>query len=821
MKRRHSVILVVIALSFFLPASCSKLRPIESRRPIARNGVLDLSGYNIRDKGLVRMDGQWTFYWHELLTPKDFAEGKGRNGRPVSFPGYWIDSQLSNKSPELHGYATYRLLVNGLETGQLYGLEIPDMSHSYRLWVNGELIATNGVVGTNRFTTRNDAVPYVRYFRADKSTAEIVLQIANFAGFAGGCSEPILLGSETDVTRYQQDLLILEVFLSSVLLILALYHFVLYFFIVRRAGIDVKRPKKIPFILYFSLICLLLGIHSGFTKQRFILDMIPGIPWSLNIRTELVSWIGLLFAFAAFLNDFFTGFFSRRISRLFEIASVTLLLFVIFAPANFVSYAETPFEILGVLFICYSTYVLVNVAIKKESDPAASRRIESARIILAGLVLFILTAMNDFLYRDSYFIRHGTLTYIGVILLVMFVSFAIVWRFPEIFFITRQKRPRQGKGILMAMIEAGGGHKSPAMATKEAMEELFPGKYDITVSDFTKDVGAIEVDEKHKKQWQFLLANPAVTMVGYYIQDTFGFITRAFLKEYIEPFIRIGGEWLRKNPPQVFVSFHFMNTVVAIEARKKYDLNFPIVTYLTEPMDAHSMWVWKETDIMIVSSKTAKYQLVQRGFPEEKVFIVPYPVRPSFFKISMSRKNEFKKLGLNPAYKTILFSSGAEGLGRIVTYSKALIRSGLPLNVIVICGKNARLKAELDELKATYTGGTNFVPMGYVTNMNEMLNLCDIAAIKASPGSTFEALLLNKAVIHMQYVTPSEKANTKFILKHKIGWYAPTTGRFMKTVRRLIEDDTYFDRYLNNLKTLKLQNGSYEMAKLIDWIAFI
>ncbi len=494
---------------------------------------------------------------------------------------------------------------------------------------------------------------------------------------------------------------------------------------------------------------------------------------------------------------------------------------MIVTPTRFTAYAEAPFEFIGTLFIVYTGYVLTKVAVRKETDPSSKRYVEAARIMVVGLCILIMTAANDFLYRDTYFIRYGVLTYVGTIILMLMTSFAIVWRFPEIFKIIKPKKQKHGKGILMAMIEAGGGHKSPAMAAKEAMEELFPGKYDISVSDFTKDVGAIEVDEKHKKQWQFLLANPAVTMVGYYVQDFFGFVTRALLKEWIEPFIDIGADWLRKNPPQVFVSFHFMNTIVAIEARKRYDLSFPIVTYLTEPMDAHSMWVWKETDIMIVSSRTAKYQLVQRGFPEEKIFIVPYPVRPSFFKINASVTAAKKKLGFDPNYKTIILSSGAEGLGKIEHYAKALVRSDLPINVIVICGKNEKLKAELDEFKKHYTGRTRFAPMGYVSNMNEMLNMADISAIKASPGSTFEALLLNKAVIHMQYVTPSEKANTKFILKHKIGWYAPTVGRFIKLVTRLIEDRAYFDKYQNNLKTLELQNGAYEMAKLIDWIAFI
>lgn len=377
------------------------------------------------------------------------------------------------------------------------------------------------------------------------------------------------------------------------------------------------------------------------------------------------------------------------------------------------------------------------------------------------------------------------------------------------------------KKILLAMIEAGGGHKSPALATQEALNEYFFDKYDIVVSDFTRDVGAIELDDEHKKQWQFLLANPAITMTGYYIQDSLGSLSRAMLKDWMKEFVQKGGEWLKEHTPDVFVSYHFMNTVVGIEARKEFNLKFPILTYLTEPLDAHAMWVWPETDIMMVSSAKAKYKLTRRGFPGEKVFIVPYPVRPSFFKMSRTKQQIQKQYGVNPQLKTVLLSSGAEGLGKIEQYSQAIIDKGLPVNLIVICGRNGELKATLDHRKENYSGETNFIPLGYVTNMNELLFISDLAAVKASPGSTFEALLLKKHVVHMQYVTPSEQQNTKFIEEEKIGWYAPTKTKFLQIIKKFVDDDPVFDEYKRNLYNMNLSNGSYEIAKLVDWMALI
>jgi hypothetical protein len=90
----------------------------------------------------------------------------------------------------------------------------------------------------------------------------------------------------------------LEVFMTSVLLIMFVYHVMLFLFIVKRSAPTKQEERRVPYILYFSLICLLLAVHSGFTKQRFMIELMPSIPWTVSIRIELITWVGLLsFAF--------------------------------------------------------------------------------------------------------------------------------------------------------------------------------------------------------------------------------------------------------------------------------------------------------------------------------------------------------------------------------------------------------------------------------------------------------------------------------------------------------------------------------------------
>ena len=71
------------------------------------------------------------------------------------------------------------------------------------------------------------------------------------------------------------------------------------------------------------------------------------------------------------------------------------------------------------------------------------------------------------------------------------------------------------KRILMTMLEVGLGHKSPAIAVRDSLEELWPGRYLIDIVDFAKDSGAIEDDQTLKRSWDMALAFPLSALIGY------------------------------------------------------------------------------------------------------------------------------------------------------------------------------------------------------------------------------------------------------------------------------------------------------------------
>ena len=114
---RSSGFIIIISIAIFLMISCSN--PQQMNHPTAEKGVIDLSGISLEETGEINLDGQWEFYWSELLTPSDFI-GKIPESECefIETPGSWTEI----KDNPSNGYATLRLIINGLTPGQSYSL---------------------------------------------------------------------------------------------------------------------------------------------------------------------------------------------------------------------------------------------------------------------------------------------------------------------------------------------------------------------------------------------------------------------------------------------------------------------------------------------------------------------------------------------------------------------------------------------------------------------------------------------------------------------------------------------------------------------------
>lgn len=221
-SKLHLFVMAILLMVLPLVGGCSA--GVSEQSPRAVEGVLDLTEWQ-PDTGVVKLDGQWSFYWDQLLDPQELSDHNPTSAY-IDLPGSWNGYQINGSKLPGDGYATYRLIIK-TDTTDRWGLKIPRIFTAYNLRVNNELIAAAGTIGTNRSDMTPQYLPQVALFEVQPGENEIVIQVSNFYHRSGGILESPILGSEEQILSLRYKSIGYELCLFGALLIMGLYHLAL------------------------------------------------------------------------------------------------------------------------------------------------------------------------------------------------------------------------------------------------------------------------------------------------------------------------------------------------------------------------------------------------------------------------------------------------------------------------------------------------------------------------------------------------------------------------------------------------------------------
>jgi UDP-N-acetylglucosamine:LPS N-acetylglucosamine transferase len=372
------------------------------------------------------------------------------------------------------------------------------------------------------------------------------------------------------------------------------------------------------------------------------------------------------------------------------------------------------------------------------------------------------------------------------------------------------------KTVFFAMIEAGGGHKAPARAVMEALGAAYPGRYRTRMMDFIKEVGCEKVDKLHKSSWNFLVGQPLITHLFYQLQNTLGPISRAILyRNLAAPAVSSAIRFLKKTRPDAVFSTHFLVSMILIEARRRSGLAFEIFSYQTEIFTYHSLWRLPGTDWFLTASDRAAQSAAVHGIKWNKIRSFPYPIRPDFLSSRRDPSVVAEELGLDPARKTVLFSFGNQGAAMVLQYLLAMELMNAPLNVLIVAGRNSALKRRLEAFKGRLSR-INLFPLGYVSNMNELIGAADVCFIKPGPATTMECMHSRKPIIFGNAATPCEQAHANYAVYRGVAKYAgEAIALFASALHHFLKEEVR-EEVARRYEAIGLENGAGEIASFID-----
>jgi 1,2-diacylglycerol 3-beta-galactosyltransferase len=340
--------------------------------------------------------------------------------------------------------------------------------------------------------------------------------------------------------------------------------------------------------------------------------------------------------------------------------------------------------------------------------------------------------------------------------------------------------------ILFGISDTGGGHRAGAVAIDAALEQLAGASVTRTIVDILTSTGLPLVRDAPDLYSQ--LSTRWLPFFDLMYQLTDGRHRVDALTQFVylsahRNIVRV----LEETRPDLVVSVHPLVNRLIGNARRTYKLSFRFVTVVTDLVTVHASWADPAAELCIVPTAEAHQLLRMRGFPAEKLLHAGFPVHPKFAAYTGTRREARIHLGVDLDPFTVLVTSGGVGSGQLRDLVLNLDRAYPDLQLLVVTGKNAALRQDLQSLGLR----PNIHVYGFINNMEELMAASDIIITKAGPGTLMEALVMRRPVIVTEAVGMQERGNIDFVLNHELGYFCPTSERIVPAIADLMNPQTY------------------------------
>jgi UDP-N-acetylglucosamine:LPS N-acetylglucosamine transferase len=252
--------------------------------------------------------------------------------------------------------------------------------------------------------------------------------------------------------------------------------------------------------------------------------------------------------------------------------------------------------------------------------------------------------------------------------------------------------------------------------------------------------------------------------------------------------VKLLSEYWERQRPDMVVSFVPNFNRALFESLRRALPGVPLVTILTDMADyPPRFWMEKQPQYFVCGTQRAKDQALAMGHPSSRVFQVSGMIlRPHFYEAqSIDRREERERLGLDPYLPTGLVLFGGQGSNVMFAIAERLGNSSENLQLIMICGRNTRLRERLEALNTR----NKIFTEGFTKEIPYYMHLSDFFIGKPGPGSISESLKMNLPVIveRNACTLPQERYNADWIREQGVGFVLKNFRDIESAVKELLQ----------------------------------
>jgi hypothetical protein len=344
------------------------------------------------------------------------------------------------------------------------------------------------------------------------------------------------------------------------------------------------------------------------------------------------------------------------------------------------------------------------------------------------------------------------------------------------------------KRVHVVFHDGGGGHRNAAVALQTIVSEQ---KRDwlvelIQFQDLTDRLDVLRklTGIRIQQQYNILLQN------GWTLGSTSLLrMLQTTIRLFHRPLVRLLEGFWRANPADLLVSVipHFNRQIC--ESWTNVYPGRPFVTLITDLADfPPRFWIEPIPEQYVIGgTEKAAGQARALGHDEAHIFQTSGMIlRPDFYVGETYDAAELRKqMGLRPDLATAIVLFGGHGSKVMYDITERLDAANLPLQLMLICGRNEELAAKLRA--CPWKMPVHII--GFTKQVHKLMYAADFLIGKPGPGSIAEAMVRKLPVLIEcnAWTLPQERYNAEWVNEKRVGIVLKSFREVVAGVRQMLE----------------------------------
>ncbi len=363
--------------------------------------------------------------------------------------------------------------------------------------------------------------------------------------------------------------------------------------------------------------------------------------------------------------------------------------------------------------------------------------------------------------------------------------------------------------ILFLFSDTGGGHRSSTESIIEALSLEFGDAVTTEMVDFIKGYAPLPFN-KMPDWYPDMVKAPHLWGLSFKISD--GRLRARAITASMWPYIgKAAKELVKRHPADMIVAVHALATTSFLKALGEADQQPPFITVVTDMVTSHALWFDTRADLSLVPTEMARQRALDYDMPPEKLRVVGQPI-PERCAVPSGTKAEIReKLGWPQDQFIVLAVGGGDGMGPLGETAHAIADSGLYVGLVIVAGRNEKLKVELEERDwpiPTYI-------YGFTKDLPDFMRAADVLVTKAGPGTIAESLAAHLPVILFARLPGQEDGNVTFVKETGTGVWAPHPQDVVRTLARWITHPPTRQKVIENCRQAARPEASRTIARIL------